>query len=149
MRNAWLGLVIAVSCLQVSWSIADETPCQSIAYRPAGCDIKGIITTDNEQFYVLPNDPRHATFCLDLPQERWLCSVDEAWNLGWRMPLPKAQPPPRSHCRIKGNVGEDGKIYHVPKSTYYDRTLIDPERGDRWFCTEQEAMSQGFRAPLR
>lgn len=48
---------------------------------------------------------------------------------------------------IKGNVdtrtGE--KIYHVPGSFYYNTTVVDESRGDRWFCTEAEAEAAGFR----
>jgi len=44
---------------------------------------------------------------------------------------------------IKGNINSRGeKIYHVPGSRYYDRTI--PEV---WFCTVEEAEAAGFRAP--
>jgi hypothetical protein len=46
---------------------------------------------------------------------------------------------------IKGNINSKGeKIYHVPGSTYYDRT--NPER---WFNTVEEAQAAGFRAPKK
>ncbi len=49
---------------------------------------------------------------------------------------------------IKGNIGSRGeKIYHVPGSPYYDRTLIDESRGERWFCTVAEAEAAGWRPP--
>jgi micrococcal nuclease len=44
---------------------------------------------------------------------------------------------------IKGNLNSRGeKIYHVPGSRYYDRTIAEV-----WFCTEEEAEAAGFRAP--
>jgi len=50
-------------------------------------------------------------------------------------------------CDIKGNIsfttGE--KIYHVPDGEYYDATIINPDYGERWFCTEQEAIDNGWR----
>jgi micrococcal nuclease len=50
-------------------------------------------------------------------------------------------------CLIKENIsyktGE--KIYHVPGGRYYDQTVISPLRGERWFCTEQEAINAGWR----
>lgn len=53
-------------------------------------------------------------------------------------------------CKIKGNVNSKGeKIYHVPGGRYYDKTDITPSKGDRWFCTEQEAVNAGFRASKR
>lgn len=54
------------------------------------------------------------------------------------------QPPP--DCIIKGNISPSGeKIYHVPGGKYYSRTQIDPSDGERWFCTEHEAESNGWR----
>jgi hypothetical protein len=50
-------------------------------------------------------------------------------------------------CNIKGNVKyENGeKIYHLPGMDYYDETKINIEYGERWFCTEAEAINNGFR----
>lgn len=50
-------------------------------------------------------------------------------------------------CDIKGNIslytGE--KIYHVPGGEFYDECVINPEKWERWFCTEQEAINNGWR----
>jgi endonuclease YncB( thermonuclease family) len=48
-------------------------------------------------------------------------------------------------CLIKGNISDNGRIYHVPGQKYYDRTKISPSRGERWFCTEAEATAAGWR----
>jgi len=49
-------------------------------------------------------------------------------------------------CLIKGNISSSGEhIYHVPGGAYYDRTKIDPSKGERWFCTEAEAEAAGWR----
>lgn len=49
-------------------------------------------------------------------------------------------------CTIKGNINDKGeKIYHMPGQKYYDKTIITPSKGERWFCTEQEAISAGWR----
>jgi hypothetical protein len=54
---------------------------------------------------------------------------------------------PKTGCSIKGNIsiktGE--KIYHVLGQYFYDETIIKPEYGERWFCTEQEAIANGWR----
>lgn len=56
--------------------------------------------------------------------------------------------PPRSECPIKGNISRSGtRIYHAPWSRHYDRTRIDESRGERWFCSEADALSAGWRAP--
>lgn len=50
---------------------------------------------------------------------------------------------------IKGNIGSSGeKIYHTPDSPYYARTRIDESEEETWFCTEEEAIAAGWRAPL-
>ena len=70
------------------------------------------------------------------------------------IPAPKPQPAPaynpapthqpqqqaQGACVIKGNVGRNGKIYHMPGQKYYDKT--NPEA---IFCSEAEAQSAGFR----
>ena len=52
---------------------------------------------------------------------------------------------------IKGNIsyrtGE--KIYHVPGGYYYDDTVIDEAAGERWFCTEADAVAAGWRKSKR
>lgn len=50
-------------------------------------------------------------------------------------------------CDIKGNVSFDSgeKIYHVPGQNYYSETKINTSYGERWFCTEDEAISNGWR----
>ena len=52
---------------------------------------------------------------------------------------------------IKGNIsirtGE--KIYHVPGGEFYDETAIDTVKGERFFCTQGEAVAAGWRISLR
>ncbi len=53
-------------------------------------------------------------------------------------------------CRIKGNISSKGeRIYHVPGGQYYDRTKIDPSKGERWFCSGAEATAAGWRKSKR
>ncbi|WP_168188726.1 hypothetical protein [Thermoflavimicrobium daqui] len=49
-----------------------------------------------------------------------------------------------SGCRIKGNIGSNGKIYHVPGGKYYART-----KAEECFDTEAEARAAGFRPSKR
>ncbi len=52
---------------------------------------------------------------------------------------------------IKGNISLSSgeKIYHVPSGDFYDQTVIDETKGERWFCTEAEAVSSGWRKSMR
>ncbi|MGL5862219.1 MAG: hypothetical protein ACRCY9_13285 [Phycicoccus sp.] len=67
-----------------------------------------------------------------------------------RPPAAPAKPKPvvgdSASCSIKGNIAEDGeKIYHLPGQRYYDKTKIEEPAGERWFCTEQDAVTAGWR----
>jgi hypothetical protein len=57
----------------------------------------------------------------------------------------------KAGCDIKGNIsyktGE--KIYHVPGGEFFIDTVINPEYGERWFCTEAEAIANGWRKSKR
>lgn len=48
-------------------------------------------------------------------------------------------------CAIKGNVTRSGHIYHMPWSPWYDKVTIEEARGERWFCSEKDAVSAGWR----
>jgi len=62
----------------------------------------------------------------------------------------KGNDAPDPKCPIKGNInGKRVKIYHTPWSRSYDRTRINTQKGERWFCDESEALAAGWRAPLR
>lgn len=50
-------------------------------------------------------------------------------------------------CPIKGNISDGGQIYHAPWSPWYMKTKISVEKGERWFCSEAEAVAAGWRAP--
>ena len=55
-----------------------------------------------------------------------------------------------SSKRVKGNVSSTGeKIYHGQGSTYYDRTKINPKKGDQLFSSQQAAERAGFRKSKR
>lgn len=51
-------------------------------------------------------------------------------------------------CPIKGNISDNGRIYHTPWSPWYSRTKINEAKGERWFCDEAEALAAGWRAPI-
>ena len=49
-------------------------------------------------------------------------------------------------CQIKGNINSEGDhIYHTLGSPYYHKTRIDSFKGERWFCTVEEAEAAGWR----
>ncbi len=69
------------------------------------------------------------------------------WRRGKRIAANDNAP---DQCHIKGNISSKGeRIYHVPGGQYYDRTKIDPSKGERWFCSEAEAVAAGWRKSKR
>jgi hypothetical protein len=78
-------------------------------------------------------------------------------------PLPKPEPEPLPEgcpegcavpppgCVIKGNISQrkGERIYHNPGQQNYDDTRIAPEDGEMWFCTEDEAVANGWRKAKR
>ena len=57
---------------------------------------------------------------------------------------------PSGECNIKGNISSSGdKIYHMPGQQYYEVTKIDESKGEKFFCSAEEAEKAGFRASQR
>ena len=48
-------------------------------------------------------------------------------------------------CVIKGNITNNGRIYHMPWSPWYGKVKIEAVKGERWFCNENEALAAGWR----
>ncbi len=77
----------------------------------------------------------------------WAGSFEAPWDFRRARWSAAASPPPVAGCPIKGNISANGRIYHTPASRWYDRTVVDPSKGERWFCSEREALDAGWRAP--
>jgi hypothetical protein len=54
-------------------------------------------------------------------------------------------------CVIKGNISVNtgNKNYHLPGMEDYENTIIDPMKGEKWFCTESEAIANGWKKAPR
>lgn len=76
----------------------------------------------------------------------WRGPAQPPWDYRRRRWETAAQEAPEG-CAIKGNISSRGKIYHPPWSRSYARTRINEARGERWFCSEEEALAAGWRAP--
>lgn len=85
------------------------------------------------------------------PQRRgiWQADTEAPWDFRARRWKVEAQRAPAG-CPIKGNISKKTgeRIYHAPWSRDYDKAHIDTSRGERWFCSEDEAIKAGWRAPL-
>jgi endonuclease YncB( thermonuclease family) len=52
-------------------------------------------------------------------------------------------------CPIKGLVTNSGRVYVLPWSPEYARERVQKGRGERWFCSEHEALAAGWKAAAR
>ena len=76
----------------------------------------------------------------------WQAFTIPAWDYRAERWYVAEQQAPKG-CPIKGNITENGHIYHAPWSPWYDRTKVDIKKGERWFCDEAQALKAGWRAP--
>jgi len=68
------------------------------------------------------------------------------WRRGERLLENKSSISSAETCQIKGNISKKGeKIYHVPSGRFYKSTRINEAVGEKWFCSEIEAKSAGWR----
>ena len=80
----------------------------------------------------------------------WAGTFEPPWDVRAAAWDSATQAAPDSKCPIKGNINRKGvRIYHAPWSRSYSRTKINTEKGERWFCSEAEALAAGWRAPIR
>jgi endonuclease YncB( thermonuclease family) len=51
-------------------------------------------------------------------------------------------------CSVKGALGPAGeRIYYVPTDSGYDEVAIDAAKGERMFCSDEEARAAGWTRP--
>jgi endonuclease YncB( thermonuclease family) len=74
----------------------------------------------------------------------WEGDSEPAWAFRARAWQSAEQAAPQG-CAIKGNVSRHGQIYHLPWSPWYGKVTVDERRGERWFCSEAEAVAAGWR----
>ena len=54
--------------------------------------------------------------------------------------------PQTADCQIKANITTSGRrLYYVPGMRAYAGTFIDEQAGERWFCSETEALDAGWQ----
>lgn len=75
----------------------------------------------------------------------WEGDAEPAWVFRQQR-WTSAEPAAPNGCAIKGNVSRNGHVYHLPWSPWYGRVKVDTARGERWFCSEDEAIAAGWRA---
>lgn len=62
---------------------------------------------------------------------------------------PIDEPEVLPECNIKVNFNGTEWIFHLPGQVSYERTIVEPDKGEAFVCTEQEAIDMGARKALR
>ncbi len=52
-------------------------------------------------------------------------------------------------CPIKGRITSGSRVYVLPWSPGYERVTVREARGERWFCSEQDAEAAGWKRAAR
>ena len=88
---------------------------------------------------------RHETAAKDAARGMWSGDFVAPWD--WRRGR-RLITETNGDCLIKGNINpQNNRIYHAPGSSSYAATVINELNGERWFCSEEEAIEAGWRAP--
>lgn len=76
----------------------------------------------------------------------WGACEDSGETAETEYPLEGNEEPTDPNCTIKGNVSRLnlGKTYFLVGCSNYDKTKVDFSKGERYFCTEEEAIEAGF-----
>lgn len=85
-------------------------------------------------------------------QEPWSWRADnKGGRFKNRAPVPVgSEAAVKGGCAIKGNINSKGdRIFHMPGQRDYQRTKISEGKGERWFCSTEEAMTAGWRPAAR
>lgn len=152
--DAWLAKSRPVTCSFVEWDrygrfVGD-------CYRSDGAPVATWLVSAGHAM----DWPRHSGGAYARYQDEarlakrgiWQGEFQPAWE--WRAaqqaaPNPEVTSPVRllsGSCDIKGNISSKGvRIYHLPGQRFYDETVISPAKGERMFCSEDEARAAGWR----
>ncbi|MDO8609547.1 MAG: thermonuclease family protein [bacterium] len=104
--------------------------------------INEIIIEEGLAFYYKPTQ--------ETPKSLSLQKLEEKAKLAGRGIWSSLCQTKKDGCVIKGNYrsSDNTRIYHTPDCYNYDKITIKPGTTDRWFCTEIEAQTAGFRKSL-
>lgn len=76
----------------------------------------------------------------------WARDAEAPWD--WRVAKTTAGAnTPQQGCVIAGTIDQGKKLYYGPLDTDYGKKTVDPTRGERWFCSDDDARAAGWRRP--
>lgn len=154
----WLAKSRPVSCSFVEWD--DYGRFVGDCYRSDGAAVAVWLVSAGHAM----DWPRHSGGAYASYQEEarlakrgiWQGEFQPAWE--WRAAQQAAAKDETTNpvrllsasCNIKGNISNKGvRIYHLPGQRFYDETVISSAKGERMFCSEDEARAAGWRRSKR
>ncbi|TIT01144.1 MAG: DUF4236 domain-containing protein [Mesorhizobium sp.] len=156
--DAWLAKSRPVTCTFAEWDrygrfVGD-------CYRSDGAAVAAwLVSAGHAMDWPLHSGGAYASYQDEARLAKrgiWQGEFQPAWE--WRaaqLAAPKRETtsPVRllsGSCDIKGNISNKGvRIYHLPGQRFYDETVISPPKGERMFCSEDEARAAGWRRSKR
>lgn len=122
----------------------------AVCYGPDGTDLNEVMVSEGYAWAFRKYSTEYAAI-EDAARLRgtgiWRAETQTPWDYRAAKWNVAEQTAPKG-CPIKGNINKKGEyIYHAPWSPWYAKTNIDVSKGERWFCSEREALDAGWRAP--
>jgi len=78
----------------------------------------------------------------------WHMEMVSPWDWRHGKRVSKAESAAEVLCPIKGIITADGaKLYYVPTDRIYRSIAVDPNKGDRRFCSDVDARKAGWLRP--
>ncbi len=116
--------------------------------KAAGVDLGGTMVAEGLAWAYLRYSDSYNTVEASARQQAigiWAASNQPPWEY---RETAGVRPSKVLGCLIKGNISQSGaRIYHSPGGRSYAATRISEANGERWFCSEEEARTAGWRAP--
>ncbi len=149
LMHRWIGLFLVVTATACGGSYPfDDSARESGEFAQEIAEGQRLVELDNqyrEDLYDQYASEASTEMAIDALEDAFFSSDTGSGNGQAGCPNGCTYHPPG--CDIKGNIsfntGE--KIYHLPGQDFYNDTIISTENGERWFCTEIEAISNGWR----
>lgn len=139
-----------VSGARISCTLTHRTDADRLAHgdcRKGETDLAAALVRDGHVFAETGFFARHASLESEARENRRGLWSGEAQRpetfraTAWQAALEKA---PKA-CPIKGRIASRDKFYVMPWMKGYDNVSIRTSRGERWFCSEEEALEAGWR----
>ena len=134
----FLGAVVGVACEPQAPAYRAPTLTAGELFVQARAECNRYPERCPESSEMLTGEAIDRQLPADQPAEDWTAPA-EGCPTGCRIHV--------AGCDIKGNISFDTgeKIYHLPGDAYYQEAEVNPQAGERWFCTEAEAQANGWR----